>query len=173
MQVRCADIHDVAVIKTLEKLAVSDEFSDIELRHGISGDFFDEQQLNTLIKQRAIWLIFDNQIALGYLVFARFEFHLKNPLYKQLQQRYQHDEVALDWRSLHVCGPVWLDNRARGTGAFKQLYDAAETEANGQVIALIADHNERSIKAHCQHAKMRIVDFQTLAGRDFYLLLAD
>ncbi|QSX34301.1 hypothetical protein JYB87_03345 [Shewanella avicenniae] len=172
MQIKCADKSDIPVIKALEKLAVSDEFSEIELRQGVSGDFFDEQQLQTLVAQRAIWLIFDNASAVGYLVFAKFDFHQHSPLYRQLHNRCSGNrELGIDWQHLNVCGPVWLHQRARGKGAFQQLYAAAKAKSSGQVIALIAEHNSASIKAHCRAANMQIIDFQTLSGRDFYLLL--
>lgn len=170
MQVRTAVLADLATIQTLEQQAVFDEFSAAELQQGISGDFFNEQQLKQLLQQRAIWLFEAESKVLGYLIMAPYSFHQATPLYRELARRCAANDVVLNWHNLTVCGPVWLAAAARGTGAFKLLYSAAKAQVAGKVMALVAEHNERSLKAHCQHANMQIVDFMTLAGRDFYLL---
>ncbi len=170
MQVRTAVLADLATIQRLEQQAVFDEFSATELQQGISGDFFSELQLKQLLQLQAIWLLEIDAKAQGYLIMAPFSFHQSAPLYRELTRRCAANDVLLDWHNLSVCGPVWLAAAARGTGAFKLLYSAAKAQVAGKVMALVAEHNERSLKAHCQHANMQIVDFMTLAGRDFYLL---
>lgn len=170
MQIRTATLVDLTTIQALEQQATFDEFSAAELQQGISGDFFNEQQLKQLLQLQAIWLLEIDAKVQGYLIMAPFSFHQSATLYRELSRRCVTNDIVLNWAKLSVCGPVWLAPAARGTGAFKLLYAAARAKVAGQVMALVAEHNERSLKAHCQYANMQIVDFMTLAGRDFYLL---
>lgn len=173
MQIRRAAMADIATVKRLEQQAAFDEFSASELQQGISGEHFDESQLTQLIKAGAIWLLERDSAVLGYLVFAQFGFHQASPLYRELIRQAQRNDIVLNYQKLTVCGPVWLAQAARGTGAFQRLFHAAKAETTDTVIALVAEHNERSLKAHCQYAGMHIADFMTLCERDFYLLQCD
>ena len=173
MRIRRATIADLATVKRLEQQAALDEFSASELQQGMLGDHFDESQLKRLLNEGAIWLLDIGGNVLGYLVFAQYSFHQPTSLYRELKRQAERNDIILNYHKLSVCGPVWLAPNARGTGAFQRLFSAAKAETSNTVIALVAEHNERSLKAHCQYAGMHIADYMTLCGRDFYLLQRD
>lgn len=171
-QYRQAKMADIETIATLEKRFNQDELSAKERTRGFEGQGFSVSELNPLVSAGLVWVAEISGEIMGYLILGDWNKLNHSPLCQALYQRLSQGHCALktDWRNTLHYGPVWVHPKYRGKGVFDGLYSAAREHNDAPWLALIAEDNEASLRAHSRHARMQTLDFVTLCGRDFYLL---
>ncbi|MCE9780743.1 GNAT family N-acetyltransferase [Shewanella algae] len=173
MQYRRAEAADVETIAALEKRFGQDELSTRERVQGLQGQGFSAKELEPLVAAGHVWLALAEGRVIGYLISGNWDKLKHSPLCQALSRQLAQGrvELGLNWQQTLHYGPVWVHPDYRGKGVFGKLYCAARAEISGPWLALIAEDNEASLRAHSRAGRMQTLDFVTLCGRDFYLLL--
>lgn len=173
MQYRQAEAADVEKIASLEQRFGQDELSARERTQGMQGQGFSAKELEPLVAAGHVWLALDATKVVGYLITGSWDKLKHSPLCQALSRQLAQNrfDLGLNWQQTLHYGPVWVHPDYRGKGVFDKLYGAARANISAPWLALIAEDNEASIRAHSSDGRMRTLDFVTLCGRDFYLLL--
>lgn len=180
--VRHAEIKDIDGIKSLLRKYHRDTISDEDRSDGFVTTAITDEQLTELIeKENGVMIIVDSSAGrdevLGFCFAAPWEFWSAWPLFRHMMDiipDYEFEGERIRLEDTYQYGPMCVDKKIRGTGAFEDLFFASLRDFSDRfplMITFVNSINGRSENAHNNKAGM-----ETIGTFDFndnhYLLMA-
>jgi hypothetical protein len=178
MEYRRAKNRDYTQMVALQEANLVSNLSVDEKQDGFLSRTFSAEELKEMNEDLCIVVGVDDGTVKGLLATGTTEYNSQFDLPSAMIARYHQvafkEKPLADWVSF-VAGPVVVDKSARGTGAFRGLYDElfrilpAEFQL---AVTLISTVNGRSLSAHEKIGYQRVDGF-TWNGREFVILVRE
>jgi hypothetical protein len=175
MEYRRATSSDYDQMVALQEANSVSNLAEQERADGFLSRTFSAKELDAMNRDLCIVVCSDNGAVKGLLATGTTEFNAEVDLPAAMIARYPfakyNGKSLVDWVSF-VAGPIVIDKSARGTGAFKGMYDELFRilpQKYELAITLISTVNGRSLAAHEKIGYAPVHKFEW-NGREFVIL---
>ncbi len=181
MQIRLAELKDMEGIKALLKKYHRDTISEEDRPNGfVTTAITDEQLARLITDEHGVMIITepagDSEEVLGFCFAAPWDFWEEWPLFRHMMDiipDYSFEGKPLVLEETYQYGPMCIDSRIRGTGAFEKLFYASLAGFKDRfpvMLTFVNQINGRSEKAHTEKARMTTVGTFDFGDNHYFLM---
>ena len=180
MQLKIAELKDIENILKLHSKYQLATIEQEDKKDGFVTTAFTKEELKDIIqKEQGIFIAVENDIVLGYVMSASWQFWSKWPIFELMIKdlpKLNYLGQTLSINNSYQYGPVCIDKSVRGSGLLEQLFDFALESMSKRyaiLVTFVNKINERSYSAHKRKLGLDVIQEFEFNGNHYYEMVYD